>query len=79
VKKQSEKAWHGQHINLRTFKENDLVFLYDNKFDQFLGKLRMHWLGPYLIKEITDGAMQLVKLNGEIFPGKFNGSRFKVL
>jgi len=34
----------------------------------------MHWLGPYVIKEITDGrAAQLVKLNGEPFPlGSYN-------
>ena len=52
--------------------------LYDSKFDKFPGKFRMHWLGPYVIKEITDGrAVQLVKLNGEPFPGKVNGSRLK--
>jgi len=38
----------------------------------------MHWLGPYVIKEITDGGgVQLVKLNGEPFPGQVNGSRLK--
>ena len=57
---------------------NDLVLLYDSKFDEFPGKFRMHSLGPYVIKEITDGgAMQLVKLNGDPFPGKVNGSRLK--
>lgn len=36
----------------------------------------MHWLGPYVINEITDrGAVQLVKLNGDPFPRKVNGSR----
>lgn len=38
----------------------------------------MHWLGSYVIKEIIDGgAVQLVKLNGEPFPGKMSGSRLK--
>ena len=38
----------------------------------------MHWLGPYVIKEIIDGGVvQFVKLNGEPFPGKVNGSRLK--
>ena len=38
----------------------------------------MHSLGPYFIKDITDGGgVQLVKLNGEPFPGKVNGSRLK--
>lgn len=48
-----------------TFKVNDLVLLYDNKFIKFLGKFQMHWLGPYIIKEIIYGCIvQLVKLNG---------------
>ena len=63
---------------MHTFKVNDLVLLYDSKFDKFPGKLRMHSLGPYAIKEITDGGLvQLVKLNGTLFLGKVNGSRLK--
>lgn len=38
----------------------------------------MKWLGLYVIKEITDGgAIQLVKLNGEPFLGRVNGSQLK--
>jgi len=77
-KKQCEKACHDCHIKLHTFKVNDLVLLYDNKFDKFPGKFRMHWFWPYVIKNITeDRAVQLVKLNGKPFPGKVNGSRLK--
>ena len=57
VQKQREKAWHDFHIKVRTFKENDLVLLYDNKFEKFPGKLQMNWLGPYVIKEVTDGGV----------------------
>lgn len=78
VQKLHEKAWHDQHIKLRTFKVNNLVLLYDSKFDKLLGKFRIHWLGPYVIKEIKGGGvMQLVKLNGEPFLGKVNGSGLK--
>jgi len=67
------------HIKLCTLKIIDLVLLYDNKFAKFRGKFQMHWLGPYLIKEIIDGGVvQLVKLNGELFPGKVNGSWMKL-
>lgn len=39
----------------------------------------MHWLGPYVFKEITDGgAVQLMTLNGELFPGKVNESQLKL-
>ena len=78
VQKECKKAWHDRHIKLCSFKVNDLVLLYDSKFDKFPGKFRMHWLGPYVIKEITDGgAVQLVKLNRETFRGKVNGSHLK--
>ena len=73
VQKEHEKAWHDRHIKLQTFKVDDLVLLYDNKSDKFPRNFRMHWLGPSVIKEITNGgAVQLVKLNGEPFPGKVN-------
>ena len=78
AQKQREKAWHDHHIKLCTFKVNDLVLLYDSKFEKFLGKFRMHWLGPYVVKEITNGgAVQLIKLNGEPFLGKVNDNRLK--
>jgi len=38
----------------------------------------MHWLGPYVIKDITDGGVvQLVKLNGDPFLQKVNCSQLK--
>lgn len=42
VQKECEKAWHDWHIKLCTFKVNDLVLLYDRKFDKFPGKFQMH-------------------------------------
>jgi len=35
VQKEHEKAWNDWHIKLQTFKVNDLVLLYDSKFDKF--------------------------------------------
>ena len=73
-KSRCENAWHDHHIKLHTFKVNDYVLLYDSKFENFPGKFIMHWLGPYVVKEVTDGGtVQLVKLNVEPFPGKVNG------
>lgn len=70
---------HDRHIKMRTFKKNDLVLLYDNKFEKFPGKLRMHWLGSYVVKEVIDGGtVQLAKLNGEPFSGRVNDSRLKL-
>jgi hypothetical protein len=42
VQKVRDKAWHDHHIKRKMFKEGDIVFLYDSKALQHLGKLRMH-------------------------------------
>jgi hypothetical protein len=64
---------------LKKFQVGDLVLLYDNKFMQHPGKFRMHWLGPYVIKEVTEaGVAQLETLNGEALKGHVNESRLKL-
>jgi hypothetical protein len=79
VQKAREKAWHDRHIKQKKFQVGDLVFLYDNKFMQHPGKFRMHWLGPYVIKYVTEaGVVQLEMLNGEVLGGLVNGSRLKL-
>ena len=69
VQKEREKAWHDRHIKHKSFKEGDLVLLYDNKFSKFPGKFQMHWLGPYQVKHVT---------NGEVFPTLVNGIILKI-
>ena len=78
VQKAREKAWHDRHINKKQFQQGDLVLLYDRKFMKFPGKFKTHWKGPYIVQKVTDGgAVQLAKLNGELFPSMINGSRLK--
>ena len=37
-----------------------LVIMYESNFFKHLGKLKIHWLGPYIFEEITDeGALKL--------------------
>ena len=75
VQKEREKAWHDRHIKYKAFNEGDLVLLYDSKFAKFPGKFSMHWLGPYQVMYVTNGgAVQLVKLNDEVFPTLVIGS-----
>jgi hypothetical protein len=53
--------------------------MYDNKSFQHPGKLRMHWLGPYVVKSVTDGGVvQLRDLSGTELRGMINGSRLKL-
>ena len=79
VQKAREKAWHDRHIKNKSFKATYLVLLYDSKFAKFPGKFSMHWLGPYEGKHVNNaGAVQIEKLNGEVFPTMVNGSRLKL-
>ena len=78
VQKARDKAWHDRHIKRKMFKEGDLVFLYDSKALQHLGRLRMHFLGPYEVKAITDGGyLQLKDLADAKLKGMINGSWLK--
>ena len=39
--------------------------MYDSKFFKHLEKLKTHWPGPYVVKEIIDeGEVKLKKLDG---------------
>jgi hypothetical protein len=79
VQKEKDKSWNDRNIKKKNFKEGDLVLLYDNKYLQHPGKFRMHWLGPFEIKFVTDaGAMQLQDLAGKEVQGLVNGSRLKL-
>lgn len=45
----------------------------------FPGKFCMHWLGPYQVKNVTNGGVvQLAKLNGEMMPTLVNGRRIQL-
>jgi hypothetical protein len=75
VQKERDKSWHNRHIKKKTFKQGDLVFLYDNKSFQHPRKLRMHWLGPYEVKNFTNkGFVHLRYLESVDLRGMINGS-----
>jgi hypothetical protein len=73
VQKARDKSWHDRHIKRKSFKEGNIILLYDSKCFQHLDKFRMHWLGPYEVKTITDGgSMQLKDLEGIELKGMIN-------
>jgi hypothetical protein len=66
---------NNRYIKKKMFKEGDLVLMYDIKSLQHPGKIRMHWLGPYEVIYVTDGAIvQLRDLTGAELRGMINGS-----
>ena len=78
IKNQRKKAWHDRHASTKHFKVRGIILLYHSKFLKHPGKLKMHWLGPYLIVHITDaGAVKLQKLDGTYIGGMVNGSHLK--
>ena len=67
VEKDRYKSWHDQHIKNIHFQQAELVLLYDSKFSKHLGKLQMHWMGPYIIIFIIEGGVvQLQYLDGDV-------------
>ena len=79
VQKARDKSWHDRHIKKKTFKEGDLVLMYDSKSLQHPRKIRMHWLGPYEVKIVTHrGVIQLKDLGGTKTRGMINGSQMKL-
>ena len=78
MEKQRQKAWHDRHIRTKQFKVGGLILMYDNKFLKHLGKLKTHWLGPFVVVHITAvGAVKLHKLDGTPVVGMINGSCLK--
>ena len=55
VEKKRYNVWHDRHIKRNNFEVEGLVLMYDNMFFKYLGKMKTHWLGPYVFKEITSG------------------------
>jgi hypothetical protein len=67
VEKSRQKSWHDRHIKHKLFAQGDFMLLYDNKYQKHLGKLQMHWLGPFLVVEIHESIdFKLAQLDGII-------------
>ena len=75
VENKIQKVWHDRHIKNKQFQVRGLVLMYDRKFFKNLGNLKTHWLGLYIVKEITYGrSVKLKKLDGTKVRGLVNGS-----
>jgi hypothetical protein len=53
VQKEQEKAYHDKNIKKKSFKQGDLVLVYDNKFMKHPRKFKTHWIGPYEVAYVT--------------------------
>jgi hypothetical protein len=59
-------------------RKDDLVLMYDSRYKQFPGKLKVRWMGPYRVIDVnSNGSLQLADLQGTWIDTRINGSRIK--
>ena len=73
------KLYYDSKLKPKPFKENDLVLLYDTRFQKFPGKLKIRWLGPYRVIEVfSNGSILVADLEGHLLPTRINGDCLKL-
>ncbi|RVW84906.1 putative mitochondrial protein [Vitis vinifera] len=77
VAKQRMKKWHDQLISNKEFRKGQKVLLYDSRLHIFPSKLKLRWIGPFIIHQVhLNGVVELLNSNNtETF--KVNGHRLK--
>ena len=78
IYKDKTKAFHDQIISRKEFNVGKKVLMYHAHLRLFLGKLRSHWIGPFVVTKVyPHGAVEKQSLEtNKIF--KVNGHRLKV-
>ena len=72
------KSYYDSKLRPKTFKPNDLVLMYDSRFQRFPSKLSIRWYGPYTVHEaFLNGSVQLEDFEGKQFTTRINGYRLK--
>ena len=72
------KTYYDSKMKAKTITTNDLVLLYDSRFQKFLGKFKLHWMGPYEVKMDHDnGSFELVDFESTPLLTRINGYRFE--
>nr|GEW36690.1 reverse transcriptase domain-containing protein [Tanacetum cinerariifolium] len=76
IYKERTKKLHGSKIKNCIFNVGDQFLLFNSRLKIFLGKLKIHWSGPFTITQVFPyGTIELSQPNGPNF--KVNGHRVK--
>ncbi|XP_038885982.1 uncharacterized protein LOC120076288 [Benincasa hispida] len=77
IYKERAKRWHDNRLCGKNLHIGQKVLLFNSRLRLFPGKLKSHWFGPFIIKEIfPHGAVELINEKGtRTF--KVNGKRVK--
>ena len=63
IYKEKTKAFHDKMISRKEFKVGQKVLLYHSRLRLFLGKLRSHWVGPFVVTNVfPHGAVEIQSL-----------------
>ena len=73
-----QKTYYDSKLESKVLKPNDLVLLYDSRFQKFPGKFKMRWFGPYrVLKSYPNGSIEILDFAGIIYSTRYNGYRLK--
>eukprot|EP00253_Pinus_taeda_P035744 PITA_35744 len=71
---QQRSKWHDITIKQKQFQKGNWALLYDSRFENFQGKLRTRWLGPYEVDVVfPNGTVILLTIDGSRTPLLVNG------
>jgi hypothetical protein len=66
-------------IKHKQFQKGNWALLYDSRFENFQGKLRTRWLGPYEIDIVfPNGTVRLLTIDDSRTPLLVNGHRLRL-
>ena len=72
------KSYYDSKLVPKKLEPNDLVLLYDSRFQKFPGKFKMRWFGPYrILRSFPNGSVELQDFAGKIHLTRYNGYRLK--
>ena len=76
---QQRMKWHDKIIKHKQFQKGNWALLYDSRFENFQGKLRTRWLGPYEVEDVfPNGTVRLVTIDDAKTPLLVNGHRLRL-
>lgn len=75
---QQRTRWHDKTIKQKQFQKGNWALLYESRFENFQGKLRTRWLGPYEIDVVfPNGTVRLLTIDDNRTPLLVNGYRLR--
>ena len=73
------KSYYDSKFVPKTLQPNDLVLLYDSRFQKFPEKFCMRWFGPYkILNSFSNGSIELQDFARKVHLTRYNGHKLKL-